>query len=603
MHLALYPYDPMQHGESGPTRTLEEAWQKFKNVMKGKRVLRIAAVSDVEKERPQTGFLLSESGDVTVGPGKWAPEGHYLGDWARRLNELFHPKIGATPLRGEKAIPGLWERLQGPVEGTREAHVRRIGWPDTTTPRWEAGSFPQRRGGEMNRPFTICASVVALVFCILAFSTDTASAAPVSQSFTLRAGWNAVFLEVDRVCPIRPELVFAGVPGLLSVWAWNPRTSPVQFIDNPGEMTPASPYMLAWFPGQPLISNLHAVHGERAYLIHRDAAAGDYAWVVNGEPTLPHIDWVPDSFNLVGFHAATAPAPDMETFFAASPALAGQEIYRLSNTLGVWEKVANPLFTPVNRGEAFWVFCRGAKFTGPLSVQLEQGTGLTFGTALTEARLVLRNASAAQAAVAVAVSAPASQLHYWFTDAAAGTAGWRDMAAQPPAPYAVPAGDAKELRLGVLRAGIPEGEQRAANVRIAGNGMEILVPVSVTGIGYEGLWVGDAVIRKVSRAEGWRHACPDRVGAFLPADRPQRGGGAGPPPPGGRPTLAGGHRDLCPGGKPGAPRRVHAGRAAGRPAGGPPHQQRRLRLWRGHSPGGALRAWPDPHGHGAGPRG
>lgn len=90
----------------------------------------------------------------------------------------------------------------------------------------------------------------------------------VNQTIDLRPGWNAVYLEVEPN-PRDTASVFAGLP-IASVWAWNPRTSPVQFIQNPDELVPNQPGWLVFFPPsrpEAFLTNLFIVQANRAYLI------------------------------------------------------------------------------------------------------------------------------------------------------------------------------------------------------------------------------------------------------------------------------------------------------------------------------------------------
>lgn len=350
----------------------------------------------------------------------------------------------------------------------------------------------------MNRRWMYGVAIAALTLTL--GSADEAAAAQVSQALTLKGGWNAVYLEVEPAAAENPPLVFAGVPNLLSVWSWNPRSSPVEFITNPNQLEPLGPGMLSWFPDNALLSNLHAIYGGRGYLIHRAEGAPDHLWTVDGEPVVPRIDWRPDSYNFVGFPLVSGSEPRFFDFFAGSPAHAGQEIYVLDNPSASWVKVSSPS-DQMARGEAFWVYSKGdSEFNGPLGVRLENHQGLQFGTRLVDSKMTILNGSTGAMDAAVSVSSGGTQLKYLvFDPSASPAASWPDLFSDPPAPYALAAGGAAEIVLGVLRAGIPAGAVRTANISISGGGMQLLVPVSVTGIDYAGLWVGDAVVRKVSQ--------------------------------------------------------------------------------------------------------
>jgi hypothetical protein len=64
----------------------------------------------------------------------------------------------------------------------------------------------------------------------------------------------------------------------------------------------------------------------------------------------------------------------------------------------------------------------------------------------------------------------------------------------------IPAAGFQRLRLGVKRAGLTADTAYEGNLTVTdGAGMRILVPVSVTGVSYAGLWVGDATITKVNQ--------------------------------------------------------------------------------------------------------
>jgi len=359
---------------------------------------------------------------------------------------------------------------------------------------------------------------VSLV-CSMFFVAGAARGAPVSQSFTLKGGWNAVFLQVQPgLNPLPPDgctpapgrtlpepcEIFGAIPGIESVWVWNPNTSPVEFIQNPAQLLEATPYMLSWFHEPSVPRNLYAVPGERAYLIRRSDGAGNYTLTVNGEPRMPHLDWKADSYNYVGFHLVPGSEPTFSQFFAGSPAHAGQKIYVLDNASATWVEVTNP-GEGMHDGEAFWVYCKGAsEFTGPLAVQLENSAGLDFGTMLTQQTLRVANRShAAMNPVGISVSSAGAQLKYLRIDPAATPAtDWLSVPVSPSSlSLALAAGEESERTLGVLRAGIPAGETRTANLAVTDGGVRILVPVRVTGVGAAGLWVGTATVRRVCQPQ------------------------------------------------------------------------------------------------------
>jgi hypothetical protein len=340
-------------------------------------------------------------------------------------------------------------------------------------------------------------AVIMLTFLLSITMTYSARAANFDQNLTLHPGWNAVFLEVEPVST-EPAVVFSSVPNLQSVWRWNPRTSPVEFIQNPDELVPESPQWMVYYPGNLLLSNLHAINGETAYLVHLGGAT-DVILTVTGQPTVPHIDWKPNSFNFVGFHLGFWAEPFFVNFFSNSLAHAGQEIYVLDNATGSWVQVTSQTYR-MKPGEGFWVYCKGSsEFTGPLSVQLEQGSGLHYGTTLVEQNLRVYNNSTDEKDVRMYVSSTTPRyLYYWSFNPANDFAEWVEFPNLTELHVTIPAGEMQKLRLGVRRVGLNAGTPYEDNIFMTDGDSWIKLPLSVTGIDYNGLWVGDAVITKVS---------------------------------------------------------------------------------------------------------
>jgi hypothetical protein len=214
-----------------------------------------------------------------------------------------------------------------------------------------------------------------------------------NQTVVLRPGWNSVFLEIQPE-PRECDSLFAGVP-VESVWAWNRRFSPVQFIQDPEELIPGQQDWLTYFPTSHLARatmNLFTLQGSRAYLIKLPDNATQVSWTFTGQPLLRRFEWLPESFNFTGFHVDAANGPTFQSFFASSPAHAGQRVYRLVN--GLWSLVVSPTTTRLARGEAYWIFCRGlSTYASPLEVAVEQGYGLDYGRILAEQTLTVRNTS------------------------------------------------------------------------------------------------------------------------------------------------------------------------------------------------------------------
>lgn len=356
----------------------------------------------------------------------------------------------------------------------------------------------------------------------------------VNQTISLQPGWNAVFLEVQPE-PDECESVFQGLP-VESVWFWNRRFSSVQFIQDASTLMPEQPEWLTFFPsasGKGHLSDLFIIQGGRAYLI-KIKGAQPVDWVVKGKPVLRSLDWMADSFNLVGFGVDPVAQPTFQAFFAPSAAHAGKPVYEL-NAQGQWRNIADPSSERIQPGKAYWVYSAGqSRYQGLLTVAVEQAGQINFGRVLTEQNFRLKNAglSARQVTISKLPSetppdpslpllAGDVPLSWWNTS----TLSWADMT--DDLQFTVPAGGELAVRLAVRRKDMSPFSPPAGSAALYQNlfsimdgaGSRLLVPViarglstqgeqalaplnfgaqSESGDGRAGLWVGTAVISKVN---------------------------------------------------------------------------------------------------------
>jgi hypothetical protein len=346
-----------------------------------------------------------------------------------------------------------------------------------------------------------------------------------TQTIQLRPGWNAVFLEV-RPEPNDSESVFGGLP-LASAWTWNPRVGKIEFVDDPSEELIESPAWLGYFPRprpESVLTNLFAVQANRAYLIKIE---GDQpvTWTITGKPEVKNFNWVPDSFNLLGFFVDPNQPPTFAQYLSPSPAHVNQPIYRLS-AAGVWELV-NPFATTIQSGEAYWVYSKGpSDYSGPIDLRLESGKTMDFGGGGLELRMRIRNLGSLPAGVSLTqVPGPTPiRLSYFNFDPDTGQISWPQL---PPA-ISLPAPEEGEVLVDLAprRAefGAPEvgsvlvvrdgfGYRRMVSVlahtafapppfllRRQAAGRTLASAVAVTNP-LAGLWVGSVQVREVSESQ------------------------------------------------------------------------------------------------------
>jgi hypothetical protein len=354
---------------------------------------------------------------------------------------------------------------------------------------------------------------LAWLFCFRAF----AAAPVVQQTFQLRPGWNAIWLEVQPA-DNSSDSVFANLP-VASVWTRAERLSSVDFIQDPSEQAFNEAGWLGWFhPSRPeaFLGNLFTVQANRAYLIKLTNGA-PINWSVTGRPSLRASAWVPDSYNLRGLPVDPSLPPTFLNFFRASKAHYDtatsqlQKVYRLNG--GQWTLVA-PGET-ITAGEAYWIYTKGASdYAAPLRVSVDLGDGLDYGLELTELNLRVANQTTAPMNVTVqesGASGPPALSYYQFNPTLGGQ--WPAL----PAPLAISstAGSETRLRLAVRRQDISGSDYSSVLQIRDGAGTRVFVPVSAekgTGVpgvhARAGLWVGSATIKAVSEPHSANPATP-----------------------------------------------------------------------------------------------
>lgn len=213
-----------------------------------------------------------------------------------------------------------------------------------------------------------------------------------TQRMELRPGWNSVFLDVQpdaAAC----ETVFAGLP-IRSVWTWNPKFASPQYVRDPSELLPEAPEWLTYFPPESpraFLTDLRGVRGGSSYLIDLGGEA-TVTLTVHGNRKARAVKWMPDAFNLMGFHIDPDVLPSPRKFFAPSPAHSGHPVLRLTAG-GKWEDIVDEPTARLHPGEAYWVYCEGkSTYSGPISVRAG-GDRIDFGALHSKQPITLANAS------------------------------------------------------------------------------------------------------------------------------------------------------------------------------------------------------------------
>jgi len=337
-----------------------------------------------------------------------------------------------------------------------------------------------------------------------------------AQTFNLRAGWNAIWLELTPQDP-DPTAVFQRLP-IESVWTFAAVVSSVDFIQNINEPVWNRDRWLVHVPTnrvESLNNNLFKILGHRAYLVKCASAT---TLNVTGTPRLKFPPWAADAYNFRGFPIDPVAPPTFANFFRFSPAHYNtaqqrlEKMYRLTET-GEWTLVQ--VFDQVRSGEAYWVYTSGpSDFIAPLSVAVDYGYGFEFDSTATASPLKLRNVGTLARTATVRDIGPATPLHYRMDTI---PSRWAPL----PSPFAQALGPngSYELMLAPNFAAHTDALYETILRVTDGLGTRIDVPVSIrrtpasaggaggegmgggaASAGHEGLWVGTVTINAVSEA-------------------------------------------------------------------------------------------------------
>ncbi|MES2474665.1 MAG: hypothetical protein V4640_02710 [Verrucomicrobiota bacterium] len=222
--------------------------------------------------------------------------------------------------------------------------------------------------------------VVAALVC-----SGVAQAQSASQSITLSAGWNAVWLEVEPVdssgLPLPPQTVFNNAD-ILMVASPKPLAGLAEFFANDPDTigTFNQDEWQQWKRTDPTGGNdLPTIAGNRPYLIQVAPGTATFTVTLTGNAHFFRPTWNPDRYNLVGFGLQGTPTFDQ--FFGPSGAKhAVAKIFTLDAASGNWQRVVGN--AAMASGRAYWVFCSGpSNYMGPVSVSFDSASGGKLGFA------------------------------------------------------------------------------------------------------------------------------------------------------------------------------------------------------------------------------
>lgn len=223
----------------------------------------------------------------------------------------------------------------------------------------------------------------------------------ITQTNSLRPGWNSVFLHVDATHATLDQLVGNDLANpIQEIWQWHPALPTGQFIESPQLPVGGGSQWTSWTRQLGPNSPLQRLEGNGAYLVRLATNAAPYDWRVKGKPVTPTYRWTLTGLNFVGFPTPPSPVtaqPFVEALLAPVPEFQQMaEIYRYQGgELGTTNPARVLAFrtTRVRRDQAYWVRAgeRYNQYFGPIQLVQASPSGIRFGDSQGRETLRLRN--------------------------------------------------------------------------------------------------------------------------------------------------------------------------------------------------------------------
>jgi hypothetical protein len=351
----------------------------------------------------------------------------------------------------------------------------------------------------------------------------TAHAQWKTETYTLKGGWNAIYLHGDASYDSIDNLLpnTGATANITEIWSWNPNPNQVQFMDSQMIPSVGTSEWSVWKRGDSASSTLSKLAGQHAYLVKcTGTASSSYTVTLKQSPQLPGNSWVRNGANLLGFPTFKngSTFPTFASYFATFPAAiaSSSKVFKYAGgDLGATNPVQ--LFSTTSeradRNQAYWFSAKVAgEYYAPLEFSLSTSGGLHFGRGLSDIKLRIRNrtnapvtatltptASESEPSFQTPVAGSVSLMRRTFT---AATATWSEAAFSTAATEVIAPQATVELSFGINRTSMTGsvGSLYASLLRIteSSNLMDVYLPVSAKKDSLAGLWVGDISLNSVS---------------------------------------------------------------------------------------------------------
>ncbi len=346
-----------------------------------------------------------------------------------------------------------------------------------------------------------------------------------STTYTLKGGWNAIYLHGDA-SHATPEVLFASNPEVLEVWRWNPNPTQVQFTVSPLIPSAGTKEWSTWVRDGSS-NSLGRLIGQMSYLVKcSGTTANSYSLAIPQKIMPPSATWVRNGANLMGFPSKLTAStyPTMGTYFATFPAAitSNVKIYKYvggdlgpGNPIQVFYSTSERL----DRNQAYWFDSEVVgDFYAPVDISLSNSSGIDFGRTGSTITVRLLNRSATVSTVTIApvdsAAAPVGQdlvtgsvpITSRTYDAQA--LAWTESAIVGSYGVVVAPNTAVEVTFGIDRTAMTGSANAfyASMLRFTDSAglYDILLPVSARKASLAGLWIGEASVSAVvSKAAGF----------------------------------------------------------------------------------------------------
>ena len=338
---------------------------------------------------------------------------------------------------------------------------------------------------------SIFLTLVSLLFAA------TAHAQWQSTTYTLKGGWNSIYLHGDA-SHATPDTLFAADPEVLEVWRWNPNPTQVQFTTSPLIPSAGTAEWSTWVRGGSS-NSLAKLVGQTAYLVKCSGTASSSHSVAIPQRVLPpSASWVRNGANLMGFPSKLTSSlyPTMSSYFATFPAAIASnvKIYKyVGGDLGPGnpQQVFSTSAEKLDRNQAYWFDSEVVgNFYAPVEISLSNGSGIDFGRTGSTVTVRLLNRSSTVSTVTIAP-----------VDSSTAPTGQEGITAVVPITRRVFNATTASWTETSISAAFYASLLRFTD---SAGLYDILLPVTARKASLAGLWLGDAVVGGVqSKTAGY----------------------------------------------------------------------------------------------------